>query len=447
MLALLLLIAGCSRNPQGELTPTLTTVEPTQTLAPLPTDTSSATQPPTSVPTPQGTDTPTVVPVTQAELDTGLQVARAFLAGLSAGDFRQVYASLLTTAGQQRLADLVLGRLALTNPRISYFELLGAEAASDRIAVDVSWEESYEGQGLVGRQAARILLARQDEAFLVDDVELAEYAPAATPPPPPLPRAEALTNPAAPGQDMQFRASGFANGETVLAWLELPDGSLTAPSFQSTDANGTFELAYSGATTSNLQPGRWIWWAQALRDSTRNTGITFDVLALPSPTAAPPPVPTRPAQPRPTAAPTPRPAQPSPTPQPPSVAYGAPVLLWPDAVGTSREYPGVLVVEFVPVADQLAGDEFYEMILVARDPVGNVYNAGSLRGKGDTCSGRYNQPCRSLAADTRFMDLFYPSGFEGQGAWYVQVVRQTGPDQFTPVSPPSEQRTVILKPR
>jgi hypothetical protein len=374
---------------------------------------------------------------------------RDFLTGLSTSDFRQVYATLLTTSGQQRLADLVLGRLALANPRISYFELLGAEAADGRIAVDVSWEESYEGQGLVGRQAARILLARQDEAFLVDDVELADYVPAATPLPPPLPRAEALTNPAAPGQDMQFRASGFSNGETVLAWLELPDGSLTAPSFQSADSNGTFELAYSGATTRNLQPGRWIWWAQALRDSTRNTGITFDVLAPPSPTTTPTPTraPTRPAQPQPTAAPTRQLAQPSPTSRPPSAAYGAPVLLWPDAVGTSREYPGVLVVEFVPVAEELAGDEFYEMILVARDPVGNVYNAGSIRGKGEPCSGQYSQPCRSLASDPRFMQLFYPNGFEGQGVWYVQVVRQTGPDQFSPVSPPSEQRTVILKPR
>ncbi len=442
-IVLLLGMAGCSRVPQGGPTATPTTVEPTQALAPTPTDTLPA----PSSPTPQVTPTPTPVPVTQADLDAGLEVVRQFLTGLSIGDFRQVYASLLTTGGQQRLADLVLGRLALTNPRISYFELLGAEPAAERVAVDVAWEESYEGQGVVGRQVARVLLARQGEGFLVDDVALAEYVPAATPPPPALPRAEALTNPAVPGQDMQFRASGFASGETVLAWLELPDGSLTAPSFQSADATGTFELAYSGATTRNLQPGRWIWWAQALRDSTRNTGITFDVLPVPSPTA--PPAPTRPAQPRLTTAPTPRPAQPAPTPtpRPPSTAYGAPVLLWPDAVGTAREYPGALVVEFVPVAEQLAENEFYELVLVARDTVGNVYNAGSVRGKGDACSGQYSQPCRSLVGDLRFMELFYPSGFEGQGVWYVQVVRQTGPDQFTPVSPPSEQRAVTLKPR
>lgn len=443
LLLLLLLLAGCSQNPQGEITPAPATAEPTSEPAISPTDISPSPPPPTVV---VSTATPTDVPVTAADVEQGLRLVRDFLARVSTGEFRDAYGSLLTTAGQQRLADLVLGRLALQNPHISFFEVLGAQPVDGQIAVDVMWEETYEGQGLVGKQTAQVLLDRQDGVFLVDDVLLADFEPAATPPPPPLPRAEALINPAIPGEEMQFRASGFEGSETVLAWLELPDGSLTAPSFQSTDATGAFDLVYSAATTRNLQPGRWIWWAQALRDSTRNTGITFDVLPPPTATVTPTPLPTRPPAPRPTATPRPQAAAPTATPPPARANYPAPVLLWPEPK-TSREWPGALVVEFVPVAEELAADEFYELVLVARDLVGNVYNAGSVRGKGDPCTTIYSQPCRTLSTDSNFMRLFYPSGVDGQGTWYVQVVRQTGPDQFTPMSPPSEQRSVTLKSR
>jgi hypothetical protein len=104
-------------------------------------------------------------------------------------------------------------------------------------------------------------------------------------------------------------------------------------------------------------------------------------------------------------------------------------------------------VEFVPVTGDLAPDELYELVLIAADLQGNVYNGGSVRGRGNPCSGQYSQPCLSLTADERFMSPFHPTGVEGRGTWYVQVVRQTGDGQFTPVSPPSEQRIVILKPR
>jgi hypothetical protein len=79
--------------------------------------------------------------------------------------------------------------------------------------------------------------------------------------------------------------------------------------------------------------------------------------------------------------------------------------------------------------------------------LGMVYTAGSVRGKGDTCDGVYDTPCVKLIAHERFMDLFYPEGNEGNGEWYVQVVRQSGADQFTAISPPSQSRIVVLKPR
>ncbi len=95
--------------------------------------------------------------MTEADLDASLDVARDFLARLSAGEYRVVYGSLLTTGGQQRLADLVLGRLALSNPHISFFELLGSQPADGRIAVDVIWRETFEGQGELGTQEATVL--------------------------------------------------------------------------------------------------------------------------------------------------------------------------------------------------------------------------------------------------------------------------------------------------
>lgn len=463
-LLVVLALAGCV---QGGTLPSSPVVQPGQTpsvtgaapVASIPADAagtpSSTTQEQGAVatagPAQGATATPTTAPPSEVEVAAALDLVQDFLGQLADGGFREVYGSLLTTAGQQRLADLVLGRLALTDPHISYFEILGAVPVESRIAVDVVWQESYGDQGLVGTQPARVLLARQAGDYLIDDVELAEYRPAATPLPPPLPRAEALTNPAVPGEDMRFRASGFESGETVLAWLELPDGSLTAATFQSTDADGAFELAYAAATTQDLQPGRWIWWAQALRDSTRNTGITFDVVAPPTPTLAPTPSPVPTRAPQPTATPASA-AQPAPTlpatatPEPAAAGYGAPTLLWPE-LETSRNFGSALIVEFVPVTGDLASDELYELVLTAADLQGNVYNGGSVRGRGNPCSGQYNQPCLSLTADERFMTPFHPTGVEGRGTWYVQVVRQTGDDQFTPVSPPSEQRVVILKPR
>ena len=47
----------------------------------------------------------------------------------------------------------------------------------------------------------------------------------------------------------------------------------------------------------------------------------------------------------------------------PSAGYGAPTLLCAEPV-TSQTYGSALIVEFVPVADQLAADEFYEFVLV-----------------------------------------------------------------------------------
>jgi hypothetical protein len=234
----------------------------------------------------------------------------------------------------------------------------------------------------------------------------------------------------------------------------LADGTLLEPLFGTADSQGVLDVAYDGAETSGQPAGRWIWWAQALRDSARNTGITFEVQAGPTVTPTQPPVAVAPTQPpaRPTAAPAataPPVAAPPPTPTPeppPSTAYGAPTLLWPEPV-TSRDFGSALIVEFVPVADVLAADEFYELVLVASTQAGTVYNAGSVRGKGDTCDAIYDTACVKLIANERFMDGFHIGGVEGRGEWYVQVVRQTGADQFTTVSPPSESRTVLLKPR
>jgi hypothetical protein len=445
-LLVFLLMASCSRPPEVEQSPEPATSTPVETATVViePTDTPSQEIPETT-PAVVETDTPTVESIDQPDLDNALEVVRSFLAGVAQGEFRTVYGSLLTTVGQRQLADLLLGRLALENPYVSYFELVGAEPLDGRIAVDAVWEESYEGQGLVGTQQARFLLARQDGQFLIDAVDLAEYEPAATPVPPPLPRAEALTNPAVPGEEMRFQATGFQSDEAVLAWLELPDGSLLDPVFQVTNTDGSFEVTYAGDVTSGLAAGRWIWWAQALRDSTRNTGISFQVLEAPTPTATPTPQPT---QPRPTSTPQPAAApEPTPTPTPePASGYGAPVALWPE-LETSRDYGSALIVEFVPVAEELAPDEFYELVLTARDGAGNIYNSGSIQGKGDVCQGQYDQPCRSLIAGERFMRLFHPEGIEGRGSWIVQVARETEPGQFTAISPPSEPRVVILKPR
>jgi len=101
----------------------------------------------------------------------------------------------------------------------------------------------------------------------------------------------------------------------------------------------------------------------------------------------------------------------------------------------------------MPVAEQLAPDEFYQLVLVARDLIGKIYNAGSVLSKGDACSGQRNGPCVSITGNERFMELFHPDGVEGRGEWNVQVVRQVGPDTYEPASPPSETRIVILKPR
>jgi hypothetical protein len=120
--------------------------------------------------------------------------------------------------------------------------------------------------------------------------------------------------------------------------------------------------------------------------------------------------------------------------------------LWPESV-TSRDYGSALIVEIVPVAEQLAPDEFYQLVLVGRDLVGNIYNAGSVLSKGGACGAGRDGPCVSITGDERFMDLFHPDGIEGRGEWSVQVVRQVGPDTYEPASPPSETRIVFLKPR
>jgi hypothetical protein len=387
-----------------------------------------------------------------------LNLVTDFLGKLASGEYRAAYGQLLTTGGQERLAELVLGRLALSNPHISYFELLGAEPEADHLAVDVVWRESSDGQGDLGTQQARVLVSRQNDALLVDDIQLGEFQPEATPLPPPVPKAETLSSPAVAGQEMRFRATGFQSGETVVAWLELPDGTLLPPSFQSTDEQGAVEVAYPADGTAGREVGQWIWWAQALRDSTRNTGITFEVQALPTPkpaaTQAPRPTatvpPARPTAPATTTAaePTaPAVAQPTATSTPRlDVAYGAPQLLWPE-FETSRDYGSALIVEFVPATERLRDDEFYQLTLVARDLIGQVYNAGSVYSKGDACSGVRNGPCASMVAEERFMEPFHPDGVDGRGEWSVQVVKQIGPDTYQAVSPPSETRVVILKSR
>lgn len=441
MLALALLLAGCQTPPSGP-TPASTTAPPSETAI---VEATPPQAPPTATVGP--TATPTGVPFTEADLEGSLQVAQDFLARLATGDYRSAYGSLLSTQGQQRLADLVLGRLALSNPHISFFELLGAEPANERIAVDVVWLETFEGQGEVGTQEATIYLARQGDDILIDDVALGSYVPAATPMPPMLPKAEALSTPAVAGEEMRFRASGFQASEIVLTWMELADGTLLKPLFGTSDAQGVFEVTYAGDETRGLETGRWIWWAQALRDSTRNTGITFEVqaapTAVPTPTTAPTRPPAQPTAAPPAAATTVATATAAPA---PGVAYGAPTLLWPEPL-TSRDPGSALVVEFVPVADTLAADEWYELTVIGRTLQGAVYNAGSVRGKGDACDGQYGTPCVKLIAGERFMDPFFLGGVEGRAEWYVQVVRQTGIDQFTPVSPPSESRSVILTPR
>lgn len=445
VLVLALLLAGCQNQPGGP-TPAPTSELSSETAAVV-------TAPPQAPPTPTSgpTATPTAQPVTEEDIDASLTVARDFLARLSTGDYRAVYGSLLTTEGQQRLADLVLGRLALANPHISYFELLGSQPAGQRVAVDVVWRETFEGQGEVGSQEATVFLARQGDQVLIDDIALGSFTPAPTPAPPPLPRAEVLSSPAVAGQEMRFRASGFQVGETVLAWLELADGTLLDPLFGVSNEEGAVEVAYPGGETSDLPAGRWIWWAQALRDSARNTGITFDVqaaaAAAPTPTA--PPTPTQ-APARPTATPaaaavTPVPAAPTAT-QPPSTAYGAPTLIWPEPL-TERSFGSALIVEFIPVAAELAADEFYELVVTGETEQGTIYNQGRVLGKGGACQGVRETPCVTLIADERFMDPFHRGGIDSRGEWYVQVVRQTGVDQYTPASPPSEVRVVTLKPR
>ena len=445
----LLLLAGCSRSPAGRPTPASATSLPSETSTAVAVSVETpALVSPSATPTTAVTDTPTTQPFTEEDVTSALDVVRDFLGKLSSGEYRVAYGRLLTAGGQEKLAELVLGRLALNNPRISYFELLGAEPVADRVAVDVVWRETIEGQGDLGTQQARVLVARQNGALLVDDIKLDEFQPEATPLPPSLPKAEALTSPALAGQEMRFRATGFQSGETVLAWLELPGGRLLTPSFQTSDDQGVLETAYSADLTSGLDAGQWIWWAQSLRDSARNTGITFEVQAqpTPAPTATRAPSPTarpRPTQPGPTVAPLV--VQPTPAPKP-SVGYDAPTLLWPE-LETSRNYGSALIVEFVPVADQLAPDEFYELVLVTRDSVGKIHNAGSVLSKGNACNGQRSGPCVSMIADERFMDPFHPDGVDGRGEWNVQVVKQVGPDNYQAVSPPSETRIVILKSR
>ena len=335
----LLLLAGCSRNPAGRPTPASATSLPSETLTAVAVSVETPTLvSPSATPTAAVTDTPTTQPFTEEDVTSALDVVRDFLGKLSSGEYRVAYGRLLTTGGQERLAELVLGRLALSNPRISYFELLGSEPAADHLAVDVAWRETVEGQGDLGTQQARVLVARQNGALLVDDIELGEFQPEATALPPSLPKAEALTSPAVAGQEMRFRATGFQSGETVLAWLELPGGRLLTPSFQTSDDQGVLETVYSADATGGLDAGQWIWWAQSLRDSTRNTGITFEVQAPPTPAPTATRAPSATARPRPTQpGPTVAPVVVQPTPAPkPSVGYGAPTLLWPE-LETSRE--------------------------------------------------------------------------------------------------------------
>jgi hypothetical protein len=435
-----LLLAGC-QNPPAEPTPAATLPPTTETTTVQPT-------PPEATPTATLEPAPTAEPVSEADIEASLATTRDFLARLSTGDYRAAYGALLTIAGQERLADLVLGRLALADPHISYFELLGAQPDEQRIAVDVLWRETFEGQGEVGSQEATVLLLRQNGRILIDDVILGSFTPAATPVPPSLPRAETLVSPAVAGQEMRFRAAGFQVGETVLAWLELADGTLLDPLFGVSDSEGVVEVVYPGDETSNLPAGRWIWWAQALRDSARNTGITFDVEAAPAaaPTPTSPPAPTQaPARPTPAPAATAVPAAPTATPAP-STAYGPPTLIWPEPV-TERSFGSALIVEFVPVAAELAADEYYELVVTGKTDQGTIFSQGSVLGKGDACQGVRNTPCVLLIASERFMDPFHRGGSDSRGEWFVQVVRQTGADQYTPISPPSEVRVVTLKPR
>ncbi|MCB0243797.1 MAG: hypothetical protein KDI12_10325, partial [Anaerolineae bacterium] len=107
--ALLVLAAACNRQPEGEPSPVPATVAPVEaTDAPPPT--------PADTPTLSPSDTPTSLPVTDADVDRALTVVRDFLGQLSTGAYREAYGSRLTTAGQERLSELILGRLALSNP-------------------------------------------------------------------------------------------------------------------------------------------------------------------------------------------------------------------------------------------------------------------------------------------------------------------------------------------
>ena len=124
----LLLLAGCSRNPAGRPTPASATSLPSETLTAVAVSVETpASVSPSATPTAAVTDTPTTQPFTEEDVTSALDVVQDFLGKLSSGEYRVAYGRLLTTGGQEKLAELVLGRLALNNPRISYFELLGAE--------------------------------------------------------------------------------------------------------------------------------------------------------------------------------------------------------------------------------------------------------------------------------------------------------------------------------
>ena len=219
-------------------------------------------------------------------------------------------------------------------------------------------------------------------------------------------------------------------------------------------ARALIEVAYDGVDTSGLAAGRWIWWAQALRDSTRNTGITFEVQAGPTADAH--------------SAAGRRSPYPAASPADGSAGsdYAARGCSAPHAddcaaqrrlrrAGLALARAGHLARLWLS-ADRgvRAGrrcswrpTSSYELVLVASNQLGTVYNAGSVRGKGDTCDGVYSTAVCQADRQRAVHATFHPDGVEGRGEWYVQVVRQTGADQYTAVSPPSESRTVLLKPR
>ena len=150
----LLLLAGCSRNPAGKPTPASATSLPSETSTAVAEFVETPTLgSPSATPTSAITDTPTAQPFTEADVTDAMDVVRDFLGKLSSGEYRAAYGQLLTTGGQERLSELVLGRLALSNPHISYFELLGAEPTADHLAVDVVWRESSRRPGRPGNSA------------------------------------------------------------------------------------------------------------------------------------------------------------------------------------------------------------------------------------------------------------------------------------------------------